>query len=803
MFPVERARATLTAAVLGALLVGLLPASALAVGPTAGDDDVSVPVNAPATTIDVLADDTGTTLTVVSATDPAHGTVVVAGDALSVTYQPDLDFHGTDTFDYTITDGDTTDVGTVTVDVNSPPVAVDDPGTACAFPDTFGGAYPVPEDFVYAGPPPGYHPIFGTCAPLHNDSDPDQDPLTWEVVTQPAHGDVQKSDDEGIFAYKPDADYSASDHGLPATEFDTFTYRAYDGFAYSAPATMRLWVMPVNDAPSFVAGAAQVTVGEDSGPYSASWATGISPGPTSESWQAVHFEVDTPPNGVPDLFAVPPAIDVNGNLTFTPNPDEVGLVYVTVRAKDDGGLEDWQSTGFIPPPDDTSDSVTFELVVSQDAVAAQDDEATLPEDPTDPWMIDVLDNDAFLVGATVTEVTQGTLGLVTIAPDGLSVFFTPDPDANGEDSFTYTLDDGAGSADTATVDVTITPENDAPVAGDDAVSVRVNGPARAVDVLLDDSDVDGDPLQITETSASVKGTVTITGDGTGVTYEPDTDESGSDSFTYTISDGHGETATATVSVTIAENAVPVANDDPVTLDEDDGATAVDVLDDDTDPDDDPLLITATSTPAKGTVVITGDGTGLTYEPNANANGADTFTYTIDDGHGSTDTATVNVTDHPGQRRPGRHRRHADGRRETPSPRQQSSSSATTRTSRATRCTITAKTNGAKGVVVITGGGTGLTYKPNAQRQRLGLVHVHHRRRPRRVRHRDRERDDQPRQRQARRPQRHRLHRPAGRRRPTAGRPARTTSMSTATRRSSPARPTAPTARSPSPAAARA
>ena len=216
---------------------------------------------------------------------------------------------------------------------------------------------------------------------------------------------------------------------------------------------MRIWVAPINDAPTFTDGPPQVVVGEDSGAYSAPWATDVSPGPPSESWQTVHFEADTPPNGVPNLFAVPPAIDESGNLTFTPNPDEVGLVHVTVRAMDDGGLEDWQSPDQAPP-DDTSDDVTFDIVVMQDDVTAVDDEATLPEDPTDPWLIDVLDNDDFPAEATMTAVTQGTLGLVTIAPDGLSVFYTPDPDANGNDSFTYTLDDGAGSADTATVDVT-------------------------------------------------------------------------------------------------------------------------------------------------------------------------------------------------------------------------------------------------------------------------------------------------------------------------------------------------------------
>ena len=642
MFPADRARPALAAALAAVLSVGLLPASALAVGPLADDDHVSVPVNAPATTLDVLDGDAGDTLTVVSATDPANGTVVVALDGLSVSYQPDTDFHATDTFDYTITDGDTTDVGTVTVDVNSPPVAVDDPGAACQSPVTFGGAFPVPEDFINPVPPPPDAFIwFGTCALLHNDTDPDGDTLTWDIVTQPANGEVVKVNEE-FFLYTPDVDYSATDHGLPATDFDTFTYRADDGFASSSPATMRIWVMPVNDAPTFTEGPEQVVVGEDSGSYSAPWATDVSPGPASESWQTVHFETDTPPNGVPNLFAVPPALDESGNLTFTPNPDEVGLVHVTIRAKDDGGLEDWQSPDQVPP-DDTSDDVTFDIVVMQDDVTAVDDEATLPEDPTDPWLIDVLDNDDFPAEATVTAVTQGTLGFVTIAPDGLSVFYTPDPDANGTDSFTYTLDDGAGSADTATVDVTVTPQNDDPVAGDDAASVRVNGAAKPIDVLADDTDVDGDLLHITETTASVKGTVTITGGGTGLTYLPDTDESGADSFSYTISDGHGGFDEGSVSVSIAENAPPIANNDAVTVLEDASATAVDVLDDDSDPDDDPLLIAATSTPAKGSVVITGDGTGLTYKPNANANGADTFTYTIDDDHGGTDTATVSVT----------------------------------------------------------------------------------------------------------------------------------------------------------------
>ena len=231
MSPADRGPSSRLAAVLGAvLLIGLLPATALAAGPTAVDDHVSVPVNAPATTIAVLANDIGPGNNVQSATDPAHGSATVAADKQSVTYQPDPGFHGTDTFGYTIKHGSTTDDGVVTVDVNSPPVAVNDPGAACQSPGSFGGAYPVTEDFVNpVPPPPDYFIWFGNCALLHNDTDVDGDPLTWEIVTQPTHGDVQKIDEES-FEYRPNANYSASDHGLPATDFDTFTYRAFDGY---------------------------------------------------------------------------------------------------------------------------------------------------------------------------------------------------------------------------------------------------------------------------------------------------------------------------------------------------------------------------------------------------------------------------------------------------------------------------------------------------------------------------------------------------------------------------------------------
>ena len=715
MFPADRIRRRVAAVVAAMLLVGLLPATVFAATPVAGNDNASMPVNAPATTIDVLGNDTGSpplTIDPVLAVAPTHGTVVVAGDGSSLTYQPDTDFHGTDTFDYTVTDGVATDNGTVTVDVNSPPVAVDDPGTACQpAGGPLGGGFPVPEDYISPSPPAGYFAWFGNCALLHNDTDADGDSLTWQIVTQPAHGTVLKVDEE-VFGYKPDHDYSATDHGLPATAFDTFTYKACDAVACSAPATMKIWVAPINDAPTFTPGAAIVTVGEDSGPYTAPWATNPIPGPPSESWQVVHFETDTNFNGVPNLFTVPPAIDSTGKLTFTPAPDQFGIVFVTVRAKDDGGLEDWGLTGQTQPHD-TSGDVTFQLVVNADAVTAVNDTETIAEDQLpSPVTMDVLANDTVPAGATITAVTQGTLGAVTIAPDGLSVRYAPNPNANGSDTFTYKLDDGAGSVDTGTVQVTITPVNDVPVVLDDTLNVGRNAPATAVGVLANDHDIDtGDTLTIIAKTDGLKGTVVITGGGTDLTYQPNTDATGADSFTYTASDGHGGDVVGTVSVIIAEGSLPVANDDSATMLEDAAATVIPVLGNDSDPDlTDVLTITGKTNGAKGTVTLT-SATTLTYKPNANANGSDSFTYTINDGHGGSATGTVDVTITPVDDAPIARNDTTLSVPESAGPRALAVLANDIEYDGET-LHITAKTNGAHGTVAITGGGTGLTYDPN-------------------------------------------------------------------------------------------
>jgi hypothetical protein len=316
---------------------------------------------------------------------------------------------------------------------------------------------PVVEDFRSTYPPEEWFPFFGSCSLLYNDTDEDGDPLTWEIVDQPAHGQFMKIDEEWS-AYRPDPDYSTEPGWIPggSWDFDTVTYRAFDGQDYSQPATMRLWVAPINDAPSFTPGD-DVVVNANSGAYSAAWATAISAGPPSESWQTVDFELDVPANGVPDLFSVPPAIDSDGTLTFTPAPDQVGLVEVNVRAKDDGGLEDWDAgPNLSSPPDDTSDIAVFQIVVVPEDVMAVGDLLTVAKD-AGPTSVDVLANDTALPGHALTVVgkTNGAHGTVAITGGGTGLTYDPAQSFVGIDAFSYTASDGQGGSDSATVTVTV------------------------------------------------------------------------------------------------------------------------------------------------------------------------------------------------------------------------------------------------------------------------------------------------------------------------------------------------------------
>ena len=535
--------------------------------PVAVEDAATVAEDSAATQINVLANDTdadGGPMTIASASDPANGTVAVAPDNLSLSYTPDPNYCNesgpTDDFTYTLNGGSTATVAVTVSCVDDPPVAVDDSATVS------GNSGPNPIDV------------------LANDTDVDDGPKTIDSVTQPANGTVAITGGGTGLTYQPDAGYCSQGGST-----DDFTYTLSPG---GSTATVAITV-DCSTPPVAVDDTA--TVAEDSGATQIDvLANDTDPDGGDKTIQSV----TQPANGTVAIAAD------NLSLTYTPNPDYCN----------DGSPTDDFTYTLSPGGSTATVAVTVSCV--DDPPVAVDDSSTVSGN-SGPNPIDVLANDTDTDGGpkAIDSVTQPTHGTVAITGGGSGLTYEPDAGycspAGSTDDFTYTLSPGGS---TATVAVTVSCVDDPPVAVDDSATVSGNSGPSPIDVLANDTDTDGGPKAIDSVTQPTHGTVAITGGGSGLTYEPDagycSPAGSTDDFTYTLSPG-GSTATVAVTVSCVDDP-PTAVNDTATVAEDSGATAIDVLANDTDTDGGPKTIDSVTQPTHGTVAITGGGTGLTY-----------------------------------------------------------------------------------------------------------------------------------------------------------------------------------------------
>jgi VCBS repeat-containing protein len=325
-------------------------------------------------------------------------------------------------------------------------------------------------------------------------------------------------------------------------------------------------------------------------------------------------------------------------------------------------------------PDGTPNGLTLTFTEIEEVIGeeinrdpdAMDDTATIGEDDG-ATVINLTGNDTDPDAGDDLEVTAidttGTIGTVSINPDGEGVTYNPNGQfeslAVGEtatDTFTYTVDDGNGGTDTATVTVTITGSNDGPTAMADVATASEDGPAIDINLTGNDTDPDAsDDLEIESIDTTgTLGSVTINPDDDSVSYDANgafeslgVGETATDTFTYTVTDGNGGMSTETVTVTVeGVNDAPTAVDDASTTDFNTPVT-FDVLDNDTDPDTSDILEITGATSPNGTVDNNGDGT-LTFTPTPGFEGPAEITYTISDGNGGTDEGvwTVTVAEQP-------------------------------------------------------------------------------------------------------------------------------------------------------------
>jgi hypothetical protein len=357
--------------------------------------------------------------------------------------------------------------------------------------------------------------------------------------------------------------------------------------------TFTINVTPVNDAPSFTSGG-NVTVNEDSGAYSAAWATAISAGPADESGQTVTFNMIGNTN--PSLFVIPPSLAANGTLTFTLAANAFGTSTITVTLSDNGTT----ANGGV----DTSAPQSFDIIVGNinDAPTfAPGGDANVLEDSgaySAPWAssISAGPNEG---GQTLTFVVNNDNGALFAAPPAISasgvLTFTPAANAFGTANVTVYLQDDGGTANggvdtsgTVTFQIVVGAVNDAPsfVSGGDVTVKEDSGSYAApwaTSISAGPANEGGQSLTFTVTGNSnpalFASAPSIAPDGT-LSFTPAANAFGSASITVILQDNGGTAsggADTSSSVTFNIN-VSSVNDPPsftaggnVTVNEDSGS----------------------------------------------------------------------------------------------------------------------------------------------------------------------------------------------------------------------------------------
>jgi hypothetical protein len=418
--------------------------------------------------------------------------------------------------------------------------------------------------------------------------DPDQDGLTLSHTTLPAFATfTDHSDGTGILRLAPgqtdagtypDVVFMVTDHRTPPL---------------ATSATFAIIVRPDNMPPGAVD--QQVTTDEDV-------AAAITLTATDVDGDALTFAIVDPPtqgtlDGTPPQLTYTPAANFRGTERFTFMANDgmvdsnIATVTITVRPVNH-------------PP------------VAQNQVVVTDEDAAIAITltATDP------DSNA-LTFAVITGPGHGTLS--GTPPD---VLYTPAVDLNGTDSFTFTANDGLVESNVATVAITITPVNDAPVAADQRITTTEDTP---VAMTLTAADIDGgQPLSFALVQSPAHGTVS--GTPPQITYTPTAGFHGTDRLTFKANDGLVDSNFATVFMTITPINHPPVLDPIGALRVREGRPLV-VLLTATDPEGDACLITAGNLPPGATLTDHDDCTAtFQWTPDFDAAGNYRVLFTVTD-----------------------------------------------------------------------------------------------------------------------------------------------------------------------------
>jgi large repetitive protein len=554
--------------------------------------DGSLSVSAPGLLVnDSDIDSTSLSVDPVAVTQPTKGQLTLNTDG-SFDYLGDANMQGVDSFQYRIFDASGAQaIANVTIAgsaENNAPMATND-------------NFSLNEDTTLI--------VSADSGLLANDADPDNDNFTLDesFLISPNHGQLLLASD-GSFSYIPDANYFG---------IDKFQYQIIDSFGATATATATLTINSVADSPG-----AQNDIYQFQ--YNQRLDVSATDGLLSNdvNVEVGKLSVNTTP--VENVKSGTLTLNNDGSFSYQPSANALDVDSFSYSVFNQQGL-----------------SATAQVILSKAGsntpARAVDDQYSLAEDSI-ATQFDVLENDIDVDGDAIAITSISTVnGTARVVNNKIE--FTPPANFFGEAQVTYSISDGLTNnpptSATAIATITVLAINDTPIAVADAMSIVEDSPPILVDVLANDSDIDGDNLTIISTSTNL-GLVTIVDNK--IQYTPAINSNGVALIPYTITDGNGATATTNLVVNIsATNDAPTVNPDTITLIEDSPATLVDVLDNDNDVDGDALTITTVNANSGTAAVVNNQ---IEYTPAANDNGTAVVSYTVSDG---TATAASNLT----------------------------------------------------------------------------------------------------------------------------------------------------------------
>ncbi|HGJ65599.1 TPA: tandem-95 repeat protein [bacterium] len=421
--------------------------------------------------------------------------------------------------------------------------------------------------------------------------DPDGSFVTFRITSQPKNGKLTGNIPNLI--YTPNPDFTGE---------DTIIFVASDGYADSTPAIIQITIGALNDAP--FADSKSVTTDEDKS------VDIILTGSDPDNDPLTFKIINNPQNGT--LSGTLP------NVTYTPNPDFNGVDSFTY-VSNDGTSNSPQAT------------VNITIIPVDDPPIADSASITLDEDSFAQITLTGKDPEGKPIIFTITDRPKNG----TITGTLPNIIYTPAPDFNGKDEIKFTVSDGVLTSQKATIDITVNPVNDKPIAHSQQVTTQEDTFVR---ITLTATDIDAQIQTLGFEVVEKPKNGVLSSKAPYLIYTPNKDFYGTDSFTFTAQDTFLKSDPAIVTIIVEPvNDPPVANPQSLEIDED---IILKITLSGSDPDGDKLTYKIVGNPSNGK--LQGIEPYIEYIPNPNFFGDDSFTFIANDGLLDSNIAKITI-----------------------------------------------------------------------------------------------------------------------------------------------------------------